>query len=100
GFRTFELRPGPSGWPARSSEVRSTAVGEVDAVEAFIGLGANLGDREAAIRRALDLLAASPGISGLRPSPLYETAPIGYVAQPPFLNAVAAVTTRLGALQL
>ena len=75
-------------------------VGEADAVEAFVGLGANLGDREAAIRRALDLLAASPGISGLRPSPIYESAPIGYVAQPPFLNAVVAVMTRLGTLQL
>ncbi len=53
----------------------------------FLGLGANLGDREANLRRAVDLLAQ--GVRILNVSPIYETDPVGYLDQPPFLNAVA-----------
>ena len=53
----------------------------------YLGLGANLGDREANLRRAVDLL--SQGVRVLRVSPIYETDPVGYVEQPPFLNTVA-----------
>jgi 2-amino-4-hydroxy-6-hydroxymethyldihydropteridine diphosphokinase len=56
---------------------------------AYVGLGANLGDREAAILRAADLLPAA------RLSTIRETAPWGYVDQPPYLNAVAEVETAL-----
>jgi 2-amino-4-hydroxy-6-hydroxymethyldihydropteridine diphosphokinase len=57
---------------------------------AYVGLGANLGDREATIRRALDLLRP------VRVSRLIETEPWGYADQPRFLNAVAEVETDEG----
>ncbi len=63
---------------------------------AYIGLGANLGDRRGNIRRALRLLAATPGVRIGRVSRLYNTKPEGYAAQPDFLNGVAAVHTKLG----
>jgi 2-amino-4-hydroxy-6-hydroxymethyldihydropteridine diphosphokinase len=56
---------------------------------AYVGLGANLGDREAAIRRAAELIRAA------RLSSIHETEPWGYEAQPRFLNAVAEVETEL-----
>jgi len=60
---------------------------------AYIGLGANLGDRERTIRRAVELLGAEPGIEVVAVSTLRETEPIGYPDQPPFLNGAVAVET-------
>src|SRR4051812_4008609 len=62
---------------------------------AYVGLGANLGDREATIRRALDLLAADPAIEVAAISTLRETDPVGYLEQPRFLNGAAALDTEL-----
>ena len=56
---------------------------------AYVGLGSNLGDREALLRRAAELIGA------LRLSEIRETEPWGYVAQPRFLNAVAEIETTL-----
>ena len=56
---------------------------------AYVGLGANLGDREAAIR------AAAAALPATRLSTIRETEPWGYADQPPFLNAVAEVETDL-----
>jgi len=64
--------------------------------KAYVGLGANLGDREATIRRAVELLAATPGIEVVAVSTLRETDPVGYADQPRFLNGVAALETDLG----
>lgn len=61
----------------------------------YIGLGANLGDREAALRGALEALAAQPEVELIAVSTLRETDPVGYVEQPRFLNAAAAVETEL-----
>ena len=69
-------------------------------MRAFIGLGSNLGDREDRIRAALDALAALPETTLGRVSSLYETAPVGELEQPDFLNAVAIVETELTARQL
>jgi 2-amino-4-hydroxy-6-hydroxymethyldihydropteridine diphosphokinase len=60
---------------------------------AYVGLGANLGDREAAIRQAVELLAGLGDVVGV--SSVRETEPWGYEDQPPFLNAAAAVETEL-----
>ena len=65
--------------------------------KAFIGLGANLGDPEAQVRRAFAALADLPGTRLLAASSLYRSAPVGYAVQPDFVNAVAQVETRLGA---
>jgi 2-amino-4-hydroxy-6-hydroxymethyldihydropteridine diphosphokinase len=62
---------------------------------AYVGVGANLGDREATIRAAL---AALPGVVAV--SELRETDPVGVTDQPPFLNGVAALETELSARQL
>jgi 2-amino-4-hydroxy-6-hydroxymethyldihydropteridine diphosphokinase len=56
---------------------------------AYVGLGANLGDREATIRRAAELAGAR------RLSTIRETEPWGYADQPRFLNAVAELETGL-----
>ena len=56
---------------------------------AYVGLGANLGDRERKIRDAAELLDA------VRLSTIRETEPWGLVDQPRFLNAVAELRTEL-----
>jgi 2-amino-4-hydroxy-6-hydroxymethyldihydropteridine diphosphokinase len=58
-------------------------------VRAVVGVGANLGDREAAVRGAFALLRTLPGVIAFEASPLYETAPVGGPPQPPFINAAA-----------
>ena len=63
---------------------------------AFVGLGANLGDREATIRRALELLDADPALDVVAVSTLRETDPVGVIDQPRFVNGAAAVETGLG----
>jgi 2-amino-4-hydroxy-6-hydroxymethyldihydropteridine diphosphokinase len=65
---------------------------------AYIGLGANLGDREQTLGEALRRLRALGNVIAV--SALYETAPVGYEAQPPFLNAAAAVETSLTPIDL
>ena len=67
---------------------------------AFVGLGANLGDRETTIRRALELLGREPGVEVVAVSTLRETDPVGVVDQPRFLNGAAEVRTDLGAREL
>ena len=67
---------------------------------AYVGLGANLGDREETLRRALELLASEPGIAVVAVSTLRETDPVGYVDQPRFLNGACAVDTELGPRRL
>ena len=57
---------------------------------AYVGVGANLGDREATIRAALDALPGVVAVSKLR-----ETDPVGVVDQPAFLNGAAALETEL-----
>ena len=64
-------------------------------VRAYVGLGSNLGDREATLRDAVDSLSAAPGVTHVTVSTLRETDPVGYLDQPRFLNAAAAVDTTL-----
>jgi 2-amino-4-hydroxy-6-hydroxymethyldihydropteridine diphosphokinase len=59
-----------------------------------LGLGANLGDRLAALQRAVDLLA-DEGIRTVASSRVWETAPVGGPrGQPPYLNAVVRAETE------
>ena len=62
---------------------------------AYISLGANLGDRERSLRRAIELLGTREGIRVARVSSLRETEPWGPVEQPSFLNAAAELETSL-----
>jgi 2-amino-4-hydroxy-6-hydroxymethyldihydropteridine diphosphokinase len=69
-------------------------------VLACVGLGANLGDACATVRAALQALARLPQARLLRSSRLYRTPAWGNEAQPPFINAAAALETTLAPLQL
>jgi 2-amino-4-hydroxy-6-hydroxymethyldihydropteridine diphosphokinase len=62
---------------------------------AYVGLGANLGERERAIRQAVGLLGAEPGIEVVAVSTLRDTDPVGYEDQPRFLNGAVAIETGL-----
>jgi 2-amino-4-hydroxy-6-hydroxymethyldihydropteridine diphosphokinase len=62
---------------------------------AYVGLGANLDDREATIRRAVERLGAEPRIEVVAVSTLRETEPVGYADQPSFLNGALAIETGL-----
>ncbi|SFT28420.1 2-amino-4-hydroxy-6-hydroxymethyldihydropteridine diphosphokinase [Paenibacillus sp. BC26] len=63
--------------------------------EAYIALGANVGDRQQQLRDALHLLDSHPAITVVRASAIYETDPVGYTDQPAFLNMAAALRTSL-----
>ncbi len=66
----------------------------------YLGLGANLGEREANIRQALEMLAAR-GVGVRVVSALIETAPVGGPADSPrFLNGAALVETELSPREL
>jgi len=67
---------------------------------AFVSLGSNLGDRAAHLEGALAGLRATPGVSALRCSSLYETEPVGPPGQGPYLNAVARLETSLAPREL
>lgn len=64
--------------------------------QALVSAGANLGDRLATLRSAMERLRTTPGIIHVESSPVYETAPVGIVDQPMFLNLVLGLTTTLG----
>jgi 2-amino-4-hydroxy-6-hydroxymethyldihydropteridine diphosphokinase len=67
---------------------------------AYIGLGANLGDRERTLRAAVDALAAQDGIEVVGVSTLRETDPVGVGEQPRFLNGAVELDTTLAAREL
>ncbi|HEY9270415.1 2-amino-4-hydroxy-6-hydroxymethyldihydropteridine diphosphokinase [Achromobacter sp.] len=68
-------------------------------VRAYVGLGANLGDGAATLRRVLAELRETDGIVAVTASPFYRTAPVEATG-PDFTNAVAALDTRLTPLAL
>jgi 2-amino-4-hydroxy-6-hydroxymethyldihydropteridine diphosphokinase len=70
------------------------------AVEAYLGLGGNIGDVAAAFVQALSRLADAPGVRVRRASSVYRTPPWGKRDQPPFLNMAALVETTLPARAL
>jgi 2-amino-4-hydroxy-6-hydroxymethyldihydropteridine diphosphokinase len=69
------------------------------AVTAYIGLGANLGDRHATLQQALQALGAMAGSGAVRSSRFYRSAPVD-AGGPDYLNAVAELTTALTAPDL
>ena len=66
---------------------------------AYLGLGANLGDRLESLRRVVALLGGR-GVRVLRSSRVYETDPVGGPDQPDFLNAVVEVEAPGSAREL
>jgi 2-amino-4-hydroxy-6-hydroxymethyldihydropteridine diphosphokinase len=64
---------------------------------AYIGIGSNVGDRMAFVRRAVEELAAHPALEVEATSSLYETSPIGGPPQRSFINVVVRIATDLDA---
>lgn len=71
-----------------------------EAVSAFVGLGSNLETPARQLTEALDALAGLPGTTVVRRSSFYRTAPVGFVDQPDFVNAVVWLRTELGPREL
>ena len=67
---------------------------------AFVGIGSNLGDREAHLARAIELLSAEDGIEVSAVSEIRETEPVGPVEQGSFLNGAVQVGTELAPREL
>ena len=67
-------------------------------MDVYLGLGSNLGDQQANLERAVELLGQR--LDMVKMSSVYETEPVGYEDQPMFLNAVCRVKTDIGPLQL
>ena len=67
--------------------------------EVYLGLGSNLGDREANITRAIELIRERVGLV-IRQSSLIETEPWGFESENKFLNGVILVNTSLTPRQL
>lgn len=64
---------------------------------AYIGLGSNLGGPVRQVQRALEALTRIPRTRPIGHSALYRSRPLGTIRQPDFVNAVAALDTRLAA---
>jgi 2-amino-4-hydroxy-6-hydroxymethyldihydropteridine diphosphokinase len=64
----------------------------------YLGLGANLGNREANLRMALSAMTRMVRVEAV--SALYETDPVGGPTQPPFYNAACAIDAGLDPLPL
>jgi 2-amino-4-hydroxy-6-hydroxymethyldihydropteridine diphosphokinase len=67
---------------------------------AFVGLGANLGNRLETLKRAIVKIKHLPDSKLSGESSFYETEPVGPVSQPNYLNAVLQIETGLSAREL
>ena len=67
---------------------------------AYVGLGSNLDDPVIQILRALQELNQCPDIQLIKRSALYRNPPMGPIAQPNYVNAVAAIETQLSPWEL
>ncbi len=71
-----------------------------DPRRAVLSLGSNLGERENFLLGAVQALSDMPGIVPVAVSSVYETAPVGGVDQPLYLNAVLLIDTTLSPVEL
>ncbi|WP_029895142.1 2-amino-4-hydroxy-6-hydroxymethyldihydropteridine diphosphokinase [Desulfohalovibrio reitneri] len=72
----------------------------MESVTAYLGLGSNIGDPEANLHRARELLASAPGVVLVNASSIYRTQPQLVRDQPWFANQVLRVETKLSSLDL
>lgn len=68
--------------------------------KSYLSLGSNMGDRFEMLKQAVQLLNQHPQVKVQSISSLYETDPVGFTDQDPFLNMVVQVQTELTALEL
>lgn len=69
-------------------------------LDAWLGLGSNVGRRAHMLAAAIDALQAQEGLELLATSSVYETDPVGVTDQPAFLNMVARFSCRLSPMKL
>ena len=67
---------------------------------AYVGLGANIGDPRRQLDLAIEALKRLPETEIVQVSGIYKSAPMGYLDQPDFFNAVARLETKLEPEQL
>jgi len=67
-------------------------------VTAYLGLGSNMGNRQANLDTALELLTQRLRVEKI--SPIYDTEPVGNINQPRFLNLMCQIYTRLAPAEL
>jgi len=67
---------------------------------AYLGLGANLGDPIQQLIDAREAIRRVPEIEALRCSSFYSSSPVGYDAQPDFINCVIELRTRAAPCEL
>ena len=80
---------------AKHITVQSQSMGSTK-TRAYIGIGSNLGDRKANIKKAIGLVKSLKGVEVKRVSSIYETEPMGGPPQGHFLNGVFEIETTLG----
>ena len=94
------MNPAPTTSATSATSATATAPApSAPPVDAYIGLGANLGDAAAAIGTAWQALAALPRTQLVARSSLYASAPVD-AQGPEYINAVAHLRTGLPALEL
>lgn len=67
---------------------------------AFIGLGSNLANPAQQVLQAMQAITHLPTTNVVARSSLYRSAPVGYLDQPDFINAVVKIETSLAPLDL
>src|SRR5204863_6748152 len=91
GYRAPQTPPAPAQETPRGADAR------LGVTRAYVGIGSNLEEPRQQVLRAFDELARLPETTLTAHSSLYRTAPMGHAAQPDFINAVAALDTRMSA---
>ena len=66
----------------------------------YLSLGTNIGNREQNLKTAVQHLREKENVSVIDISSIYDTAPVGYVDQPSFLNIVLYIETSYSALDM
>ncbi|MCW5775106.1 MAG: 2-amino-4-hydroxy-6-hydroxymethyldihydropteridine diphosphokinase [Phycisphaeraceae bacterium] len=79
---------------------RALQLGKAECERACVGIGSNLGDRLAAIERAVSAMASLPSTRLLACSSIHETDPMGPILQGAFLNSAVVLETSLAPLDL
>jgi 2-amino-4-hydroxy-6-hydroxymethyldihydropteridine diphosphokinase len=87
-------------YSAISGESKRSATSDLDGQASiervFIAFGSNLGDRAEWLQKAREKLSEATAVKMIRASAIYETAPVGKIDQPAFLNQVVEVRTTVG----
>ncbi|MGI2329746.1 2-amino-4-hydroxy-6-hydroxymethyldihydropteridine diphosphokinase [Planococcus sp. YIM B11945] len=68
--------------------------------DSYLSLGSNMGDRLDMLKQAVRYLTEHPAIEVAEISSLYETEPVGFTDQHPFLNMAVHINTALSAHEL